>query len=59
MKNLTIFNSKYFLFADNLKPYHTINNVHNFILLQSEIDSVQHWCFENSAILNVVEPTLT
>jgi hypothetical protein len=49
---------KYLLFADNLKIYRNINNVHDCKLLQSDINSVQNWCFENGMTLNVSKTTI-
>jgi hypothetical protein len=46
------------LFADDLKIYHNINNVHDCKLLQSDINSIQNWCFENGMTLNVGKTTI-
>jgi hypothetical protein len=51
--------SKYLLFADDLKIYRNINNVHDCKLLQSDINSMQNWCFENGMTLNVGKTTST
>jgi hypothetical protein len=53
-----IFKSKYILFADDIKTYHSISKVNDCELLQSDIDSVQSWCFENDIILNVGKTTV-
>jgi hypothetical protein len=48
----SIYNSKYPLFADDLKIYRNIKNAmtaNSFI----DIDSVQNWCLENGILLNV------
>jgi hypothetical protein len=45
--------SKYILSADDLKVYRNINYVHGCKLLQSDINSVQNWCFENGITLTV------
>jgi hypothetical protein len=50
--------SKYLLFADDLKIYLNINNVHDCKLLQSDINSVQNWRFENGMTLNVGKTTI-
>jgi hypothetical protein len=50
--------SKYLLFAGDLKIYRNINNVHDCKLLQSDINSVQNWCFENGITLNVGKTTI-
>jgi hypothetical protein len=39
--------------VNDLKIHCSINNVHDCKLLQSDIDPVQSWCFENCMILNV------
>jgi hypothetical protein len=51
-------NSKYLLFADDLKIYHNINYVHDCKLLQSDISSVQNWCFENGITHNFSKTTI-
>jgi hypothetical protein len=50
--------SKYILFADELKIYRNINYVHDCKLLQSDINSVQNWCFGNAMTLNVGKTTI-
>jgi hypothetical protein len=45
------------LFPDDLQIYCSINNVHDCKLLQSDIDSVRNWCFENGMIPNVGKTT--
>jgi hypothetical protein len=50
--------SKFILFADDLKIYRNINYVHDYKLLQSDINSVQNWCFENAMTLNVGKTTI-
>jgi hypothetical protein len=54
----SVFNSKYLLFVNDLKIHCSINNVHDCKLLQSDIDSVQNWCFENGMVLNVGKTTI-
>jgi hypothetical protein len=46
------------LFADDLKIYRNLNNVHDCKLLQSDINSVQNWCFENGMTLTVGKTTI-
>jgi hypothetical protein len=53
-----ILNYLHLMFEDDLKMYHNSNNVHDRALLQSDIGSVQNWCFENGIILNVSKVTL-
>jgi hypothetical protein len=48
-----ISNSKYLLFADDLKIYCNINHVHDYQLLHPDNNYVQNWCFENGMTLNV------
>jgi hypothetical protein len=43
----TIHNSRYLLFADDLKIYRTITNVDDCKLLQHDINSVHNWCLAN------------
>jgi hypothetical protein len=50
--------SKYLLFADDLKIYCNINNVHDCKLLQSDINSVQKWCFQKGMTLTVGKTTI-
>jgi hypothetical protein len=50
--------SKYLLSADDLKVYRNMNYVHDCKLLQSDINSVQNWCFENSITLTVGKTTI-
>jgi hypothetical protein len=40
----SVHNSRYLLFADDLKIYHTIINVDDCKLLQHDINSVHNWC---------------
>jgi hypothetical protein len=49
---------KYLLFADDVKISLSINNVHDCQLLQSGIDSMQNWCFENGVIRSVGKTTI-
>jgi hypothetical protein len=49
----SIRNSKYLLFADDLKIYHSTRNVDDCKLLQHDIDSVQNWCLVNGIKLNL------
>jgi hypothetical protein len=50
----SIFSSKYLLFVDDLKTYCNINSVHDCELLQSDIDSLQNWCFENGMLVKLL-----
>jgi hypothetical protein len=50
--------SKCLLFDGDLKVYHNINYVRDCKLLQSDINSMQNWCFENCMTLNVGKTTI-
>jgi hypothetical protein len=50
--------SKYLLFAGDLKVHYNINYVRDCKLLQSDINSMQNWCFENGMTLNVGKTTI-
>jgi hypothetical protein len=48
-----IFNSKYLLFADDLKINHSIRNVDDCKRLLHSTDSVKNWCLVNGMKLNL------
>jgi hypothetical protein len=54
----SVLNLKYLPSADDLKIYHSINNIHGCKLLWSDTDSVQNWHFENGMILNADKTTI-
>jgi hypothetical protein len=54
----SIYYSKYLLFADDLKIYRNTNNAHDCKLLQSDINSVQNWCFQKGITLTVGKTTI-
>jgi hypothetical protein len=45
--------SKYLLFMYILEVYHSIIDVHDYKLLQSAMNSVHNWYYENGMIINV------
>jgi hypothetical protein len=49
----SIHNSRYLLFADDLKIYHTIINVDDCKLLKHDINSVYNWCLVNGMQINL------
>jgi hypothetical protein len=53
-----ISHSKYLLLADVLKIYHSITAAHGCKILQSDVDSLHSYCFENGIILNVGKTTI-
>jgi hypothetical protein len=53
-----ISNSKYLLFADVFKIYRSITAAHGCKILQSDVDSLHSYCFENGIILNVGKTTI-
>jgi hypothetical protein len=54
----SVLNSKYLSSADDMKIYHSINNVQDCKLLWSDIESIQNWHFENGMILNACKTTI-
>jgi hypothetical protein len=46
-------NSKFLLFADDLKIYRDIKSVEDWKAMQADIGSVQQWCGENYMELNI------
>jgi hypothetical protein len=54
----SICNSKYLLFADDLKKYRSIRNVDDCKLLRHDIDSVQNWYLVNGMKLNFGKTTI-
>jgi hypothetical protein len=54
----TILNSRYLLFADDLKIYRTITNVDDCKLLQHDINSVHNWCLANGMKMNIGKTTI-
>jgi hypothetical protein len=55
----SIHNSRYLLFADDLKIYRTIINVDDCKLLQHDINLVHNWCLVNGMKINLRKPTIT
>ena len=45
--------SQSLLFADDLKIFRSISNLNDCLLLQSDLNAVVVWCFENNLQLNV------
>jgi hypothetical protein len=54
----TIHNSRYLLFADDLKIYRAITTVHDCKLLQHDINSVHNWCLANGMKINIGKTTI-
>jgi hypothetical protein len=54
----SIHNSRYLLFADDLKIYRTIINVDDCKLLQHDINSVHYWCLLNGMKINLGKTTI-
>jgi hypothetical protein len=43
---------RYFLFADDIKIFHTVSSTTDCTLPQSDIDSIDGWCGANCIKLN-------
>jgi hypothetical protein len=54
----SIHNSRYLLFADDLKIYRTIISVDDCKLLQHDIISVRYWCLVNGMKINLGKTTI-
>jgi hypothetical protein len=54
----SIHNSRYLLFAGDLKFYRTIMNVDDCKLLQHVINSVHNWCLVNDMKINLGKTTI-
>ncbi|KAI8426450.1 hypothetical protein MSG28_005277 [Choristoneura fumiferana] len=46
-------NSKFLLYADDLKLYKEVKNTSDVELLQMDLDSISRWCASNGMVLNV------
>jgi hypothetical protein len=54
----TIHNSRYILFAHDLKIYRAITSVYDCKLLQHDINSVHNWCLANGMKINIDKTTI-
>jgi hypothetical protein len=51
--------SEVLLFADDLKIFRVIKSAKDCKLLQSDIDCVQKWCYENCMKINALKTNIT
>jgi hypothetical protein len=51
--------SKFFLFTDDLRIFRDIKCAKDCKLLQSYIDCVQKWCYENCMKINIFKTNIT
>jgi hypothetical protein len=51
-------NSEFLLFADDLKIFRVIKSAKDCKLLQSDIDCVQKWCYENCMKINTLKTNI-